>query len=65
MFAMYTPWETLENLWFTLPHFPLRLPGIPGLLTHTHPDGSRLYQKLKEKSTQIFCFRYLALLIIT
>ena len=22
MFVMYTPWETLENLWFTLPHFP-------------------------------------------
>ena len=25
MFAMYTPWETLENLWFTLPQFTLHL----------------------------------------
>ena len=24
MFAMYTPWETLENVWFTLPHSPLQ-----------------------------------------
>ena len=23
IFAMYTPWETLENFWFTLPHFTL------------------------------------------
>ena len=23
IFAIYTPWETLENFWFTLPYFPL------------------------------------------
>ena len=25
MFAMYTPWETLEYVWFTLPHVPLHV----------------------------------------
>ena len=23
IFVIYTPWETLENFWFTLPHLPL------------------------------------------
>ena len=25
IFAIYTPWETLEKFRFTLPHFPLRI----------------------------------------
>ena len=25
MFAMYTPWETLDNLWLTLHQFPLHV----------------------------------------
>ena len=23
IYTVYTPWETLENFWFTLPHLPL------------------------------------------
>ena len=31
MFAMCTPWKTIENLWFTLPHmYTGACPGITG-----------------------------------
>ena len=33
MFAMYTPWETLENLWYTLPHSPLHICFMSTILT--------------------------------
>ena len=57
MFALYTPWETLENLWFTLPQFTLHLYTI-------NPWKLWEFQLLYDISCQIFRSVYSQVLLI-